>query len=132
LIHYRLFCAATGLLIAIVILFFLKRDSIHPFYTLWWLILAGCVLTLGFFPSIVDFIGRTMEIHYPPILLIVLSLCFIVVKMLKMDIERTRMEQKLRRLIQHVAILEARKEYPASYEMQSKNDENSEEERSSK
>ncbi len=111
MIHYRMVCAVIGFLIALVIVLLIRKDRIHPFYTIWWLLLAGCVLTLGFFPSIIDFMGRIMGIHYPPILLIVLSLGFIAIKMLKMDIERTRLEQKLRRLIQNVAMLEAKKTY---------------------
>ncbi|MGH8042594.1 MAG: DUF2304 domain-containing protein, partial [Rudaea sp.] len=45
-------------------------------------------------------------IHYPPVLPIILGIGMILVRMLKMDIDRSRSERQLRRLTQKLAILE--------------------------
>ena len=88
------------------ILYLVRRDHLHGPYALWWLAVAAVTLCLGVFPSAVDQLGKAIGIYYPPILPIILGIAMILVRMLKMDIDRSRQERRLRRLTQKLAILE--------------------------
>jgi hypothetical protein len=92
---------------AAVILYLVRRDHLHARYAMWWIPAAFGVALLGIFPQIVDWIGPKLGIHYPPVLPLILALVLVMVKILLMDIERSRNEVKLYRLIQRVAMLEA-------------------------
>jgi hypothetical protein len=92
---------------AAVILYLVRRDHLHARYAMWWIPTAFGVALLGIFPQIVDWIGPKLGIHYPPVLPLILALVLVMVKILLMDIERSRNEVKLYRLIQRVAMLEA-------------------------
>jgi hypothetical protein len=55
---------------------------------------------------VVDWVGRLTGIHYPPVIPIIIGIGMILVRLLKMDIDRSRSERQLRRLTQKLAILE--------------------------
>jgi hypothetical protein len=105
-ISYKWTSAVLGLLIAGGILMLVRRDYLHTRYSLWWLLIAVGVLILGFFPHLIDFIGSPFGVHYPPILLVIICLGLMLIKMLTMDLERSRHERELRRLAQRLALLE--------------------------
>jgi len=46
-------------------------------------------------------------VSYPPVLAIVLGFALLLIKILTMDLERSRQERMIRRLTQRLAILEA-------------------------
>lgn len=108
MIQYRTTSALVAVSIAAIIISLIRRDSLQPRFALWWLSTAGAVVLFGFFPNLIDYIGHRVGVHYPPILLIVLAIGFILIKLLKMDIDRSSRERRLRRLAQRLAILEGR------------------------
>ena len=88
------------------ILYLVRRDHLHGPYALWWLAVAVVTLALGVYPSIVDRLGNAIGIYYPPILPIVIGIGMILLRLLKMDVDRSRYERQMRRLTQKLAIIE--------------------------
>lgn len=103
----NLLSAAIGVIAAAVILYLVRRDHLHARYAMWWIPAAFAIALLGIFPQVVDWVGPMLGIHYPPVLPLILALVLVMVKILLMDIERSRNEVKLYRLVQRVAMLEA-------------------------
>ena len=95
-----------GLLVAGFILYLVRRDHLHSRYAIWWISAAVVMGLLGLFPSFVDWIGHRLGVHYPPVIPIVLGFSILVIKLLLMDIEHSRTEIKLNRLVQRLAMLE--------------------------
>jgi hypothetical protein len=98
--------ALIGILMAGAILYLVRRDHLHGSYALWWLAVAAAALLLGVFPQVIDWLGRVTGIAYAPVLPIIIGLAMILLRMLKMDIDRSRSERQLRRLTQKLGILE--------------------------
>ena len=98
--------ALIGILMATAILYLVRRDHLHGSYALWWLAVAAAALLLGIFPQTIDWLGRLTGIAYAPVLPIIFGLGMILLRMLKMDIDRSRSERQLRRLTQKLGILE--------------------------
>jgi hypothetical protein len=96
-----------GLLLASSILFLVRRDHLHGPYAFWWLIVAAATLVLGAAPRLVDKLALYTGIAYPPVLPIIVGLSLILIRLLQLDIERSRQERQIRRLTQKLAILEA-------------------------
>lgn len=103
---YRLFSTLIGFLIASVIIILLRKDRLHTTYSFWWMTVAFVVFIVGIFPQIIDFFGGILGVSYPPILALITGLCLILVKILTMDIERSKQEKQIRILTQRLAILE--------------------------
>lgn len=106
MITYQLTSTAIGILLAAAILYLVRKDHLHGPYAYWWLTVAIVAVVLGIFPSLIDQLAKEAGITYPPTLAIVVALALILVKMLTMDIERSRNERKVRRLTQRLAMLE--------------------------
>ncbi len=95
-----------GVLLAGAILFLVRRDHLHGSFALWWFAVAAAILILGLFPPVIDWLGRITGINYPPVLPIVVGIGMILIRLLKMDVDRSRSERQMRRLTQKLAILE--------------------------
>jgi len=88
-------------------LYLIRRQRLGVYQTLIWVCAALGLVLSGVFPQAIDWLGHRLGIAYPPVLLIVVTLCLIVVKLLTMDIERTAHETRLRILTQRMAAYEA-------------------------
>ena len=98
--------AFIGEALSLTIVFLTRRDHISPLVAARWFALALLVLFVGFFPGIVDVVGEYFGIGYPPIIQVLLALGAAMVKILLMDIERQRLNTKIDRLVQRMAMLE--------------------------
>lgn len=96
-----------GLIIAAIIMFLVRRDHLQPKQAFRWFFVATIVAVLGTFPIIVDSIGVSLGISYPPIIPLIVGLGAALVKILLMDIERNNMNVTQDRIVQKLAILEA-------------------------
>ena len=106
---YQITSALLGLSIAFGILFLVRRDHLHGPYAVWWLGAATITVLLGLFPHITDWLAIRAGVGYPPILVIVLGFGLLLIKILTMDLERSRQERHIRRLAQRLALLEAQR-----------------------
>jgi hypothetical protein len=106
LLSYQWTTAIIGLIIALIIFLLIRRDILHIKRSFWWIGIAILVVIMGFFPVLIDKIGILLGVNYPPVLILTLSIGFILVKILSMDLERSHQERILRRLTQKIAILE--------------------------
>ena len=106
LFPYQWTTAIIGIVIAFVILLLIRRDILHVKRSLWWIGIATLIMVMGFFPITIDKFGILLGVNYPPVLILTLGICFILIKILSMDLERSRQERMLRRLTQRMAILE--------------------------
>lgn len=107
LLSYQWTTAIIGLVIAIVILFLIRRDILHVKRSLWWIGIAALIVIMGIFPFQIAQLGALLGVHYPPILILTVGMGFILIKILSMDLERSRQERMLRRLTQKIAMLES-------------------------
>jgi hypothetical protein len=105
---YQWVTAIMGGMIAFTIVYLIRRDHLHARYAIWWLPVAFIVLLLGLFPHFSDRLARMLGVSYGPVLLIVVAISVGFIKVLLMDIERSRNETRLNRMIQEVAMMELR------------------------
>lgn len=107
MITYQITSMAIGISVAFVILLLVRRDHLHGPYAVWWIGAAATVAMLGFFPRLFDALAAMLGVGYPPILAVVLGFGLLLIKILTMDLERSRQERLIRRLTQRLAMLEA-------------------------
>ena len=96
-----------GILTAAIIVVLIRRDHLHVRYGLWWMGAAIAFALLGLFPALFDNIARYIGIAYPPVLALTIGVIILVLKILVMDIERSRNAIRLHRLTQRIALLES-------------------------
>ena len=90
--------AILGVCLAGAIFYLVRRDHLHGPYAAWWLMVAAATLILGIFPAVVTWLGLLTGIKYAPVLPIIVALSLILLRLLKLDIDRSRQERQIRRL----------------------------------
>lgn len=96
-----------GLATAIAIVILIRRDHLHVRYGLWWMAAAFVFTLLGFFPVLFDSFAKEIGISYPPMLALTIAVLVLVIKILVMDIERSRNAVRVERLTQRIGLLES-------------------------
>lgn len=96
-----------GLFVAFSILLLMRKDKLHASHGLSWLAVAVAFAFLGFAPGLVDTLAQWFGIEYPPMLALTIGMALLVLKLLLMDIDRSRIEMRNQRLTQRIAMLEA-------------------------
>lgn len=110
MIQYNFTTSIIGILVVLSIFYLIRKNSIYVRYTFWWLTICGSILLFSVFPRLSDIIVRFLGISYPPAFIFFIAILMLFVKILFMDIERSRQEVRIRRLVQRLAILEAEME----------------------
>ncbi len=103
---YQWTSAFLGIAIAGIILWLVRRDHLHTRYALWWIPIGIAIGFVGVFPRSIDLVAQALGIAYGPVLPLIVGIGLLVIKILMMDMERSRNEVKLQRLAQRLAILE--------------------------
>lgn len=111
---YQWTAAFIGLGIGVAILWLVRKSHLHGPYAIWWIAVASGVVALSLFPNQLDQVSQWLGVAYSPMLAVVVALGVLLIKVLTMDLERTRQEGVLRRLTQRLAILEAEMHESAS------------------
>jgi len=96
-----------GITAAIIIVILIRRDHLNVRYGLWWMAVAVAFALLGLFPAFFDTIAVYFGVAYPPILALTIGVVVLVIKILLMDIERSRNAIRSQRLTQRIALLES-------------------------
>ena len=102
----HLIAAFIGAVLSLTIVFLTRRDHISPLVAARWFAVALLVLFVGFFPKVIDWMGIQLGIGYPPIIPVLIALGAAMVKILLMDIEHQRLQTRVNRLVQRMAMLE--------------------------
>ena len=96
-----------GIGVALSILFLVRKNHLMVSHAIWWLMVAFASMIFGVYPKLIDKVGALFGIHYPPTLLIVIGMGFILIKMLTMDLKLSEQERKIRAITQRLAIVES-------------------------
>ena len=103
----EVFTCVTGLLVAGAIIYLVRRDHIQVRHGVGWVLVAGIFVLLGFAPSLLDQIALRLGVAYPPTVALVVGGSALIIKAVISDVESSRSETRLMRLVQRVAMLEA-------------------------
>ena len=101
------FTGILGLAVAALIIWLVRKDHLHVNHGFGWIIVAIGFALLGFIPGFFDWIAAYLGVAYPPVLALSLAVAMLVIKILLMDIERSKLEMRNQRLTQRLAMLEA-------------------------
>ena len=102
-----LITGAIGLVTAATIVMLIRRDHLHVRYGLWWMMVALVFALLAIVPWVFDEVAGYLGIAYPPVLALILAIVALLLKILVMDLERSRTQTRLNRMVQRIGLLES-------------------------
>lgn len=96
-----------GIVAALTIVLLIRRDHLHVRFGLFWIVVAAAFVVLGFFPTLIDWLAPRLGVASGPIFALTLGLTIFVIKLLTVDIARSKNEARIIRLVQRIGMLES-------------------------
>ena len=111
---YQITTTVLGIFFAAVILFLIRGDRLYLRLGLFWFVLAIGAILFGVWPQILDNLADRLGIRYSPTLILVCAVCVLFIKALHADMVNTRIERRVRRLSQSLALLHIKAQQAAN------------------
>ena len=93
------------ILVAGIIIHFLRKKSIDFRYGLAWLFVDGCIIILALFPRALNGLSRVLGIASPVNMVLFVGLCLALVVIFALSMSVSVLEDKVRKLSQEIAII---------------------------
>ncbi len=97
------------IIIALLCMFYIIREvrkgKLQIKESFWWFIASIVMLFLAIFPYSIDFIAKIFNVEYPPALLLVFCIIFLVLMNFRVSKIEAEQEKKIVELEQNLAIL---------------------------
>ena len=97
-----------SLLFFLVLLYLLKRKKLNVQYSIIWLTFGAVMLLFALVPAVVAFIGNIFKFEMPANLVFTILFVFVLLLLLSLSIISTGFADRIKRLTQSQALLEAR------------------------
>lgn len=94
-----------SLLIIIYIAIAVKRSKLSIKESFWWMIGSFLALILSLFPGIVNYVAKIFGVSYPPTILFVFCILFLIYMIFRNSTRIAEQQEKITELVQQVALL---------------------------
>ena len=101
----QILVAVTGVLCLAFILRLVRRRQLRGKYSLLWLGAAFFGFIFAFVPGLLDDVAEWLGVAYSPAILFVIAIAFLLLVLVHLSWELTRLEDRTRTLAQEVAML---------------------------
>lgn len=104
----RIFFALIGLLFMGLVYKQVKKKRFSEKESFFWMCTAFAMLVIAVFPQIIDYLTTLVHIDYPPSLLFLLAILFLVLIVFRLTEQVSILQERVKELAQDHAILEER------------------------
>lgn len=99
---------AVAVLIALTVVFYVRRWRLKEQYSMLWLAAAVLMVATAALPHLVEWFANRLDVVYAPSILFFLALAFVAVMLFHYSLEISRLSDQNRELAQEVGLLRAR------------------------
>lgn len=122
--NLKWFILICGITFSCAIIRLLLRKKISARNSVAWLLSAAAILIVSANPGWFDRLAGLLGVSYPPSLLFLFSTLVLLVIVLYQSMQISVLNEKLRQLTQHVALLDPERDLPRSVEAKGRNQAN--------
>jgi hypothetical protein len=97
-----------ALLIALTVVFYVRRWRLKEQYSILWLVLAVVMVVTAATPDLVEWFAGRLDVQYAPSVLFFLALAFVAVMLFHYSLEISRLSDQNRTLAQEIGQLRTR------------------------
>ena len=103
----NIFIIVVALLVALTVVFFVRRWRLREQYSLLWLVLAVGMVVPAAAPGLVEWFAARLDVFYAPSILFFLALAVVAVMLFHYALEISRLSDQNRELAQELGLLRA-------------------------
>ena len=104
------FVIVVAVVIALVVLAYIRKWRLREEYSILWLLLAAAMVLLASFEGITVWVADRLDVAYAPSILYFVALAFIAAMLFHYSLEISRLSDQSRRLAQEVSLLRSQLE----------------------
>src|SRR3990172_11996006 len=104
----NVFIIVVALLVALTVVFYVRRWRLREQYSLLWLVLAVSMVVTASAPGLVEWFAARLDVIYAPSLLFFLGLAVVAVMLFHYSLEISRLSDQNRELAPELGLLRAR------------------------
>ena len=104
----KIFFVVAGLFVVIIVFSSVKKKKFSEKESFFWMLLSIGMLILAIFPSIITYITELVHIDYPPSLLFLIAILFIILIIFRLTAYISTMREQMKDLAQNYTLLEER------------------------
>jgi hypothetical protein len=104
------FVIVVAVVIALVVLAYIRKWRLREEYSLLWLLLVAAMVLLASFEGITVWVADRLDVAYAPSILYFVALAFIAAMLFHYSLEISRLSDQSRRLAQEMSLLRSRLE----------------------
>ena len=97
-----------AVLIALTVVFYVRRWRLKEQYSLLWLVLAVAMVVPAAAPGLVEWFAARLDVFYAPSILFFFALAFVAVMLFHYSLEISRLSDQNRTMTQELGLLRAR------------------------
>jgi len=105
-----IFSIVVAIIIAAIVLNYVRKWRLREEYSILWLLLAGVMLVLASFEGITVWLAKELDVKYPPNILFFVALAFVAVMLFHYSLEISKLSDQSRKLAQELSLLRSRLE----------------------
>ena len=105
---------AVAVLIALTVVFYVRRWRLKEQYSLLWLVLAVAMIVPAAAPDLVEWFAARLDVIYAPSILFFAALAVVAMMLFHYSLEISRLSDQNRELAQELGLLRARLEDPTA------------------
>jgi hypothetical protein len=94
-----------GLLVIVIEL--VRRGRLTEEYSFIWIVCAAALLVLSVWRNLLDLAAATLDVHYPPAVLLLVLTFFVVIVSLYFSVVVSRHRKDIEKLVEELALLDA-------------------------
>ena len=102
----QLFLCIAAILFFVSTVYFIRKKGLDLYRSILWFIWAGILLIMGFFPNVVRKISFAVGIETPSNFVFLILIAFLLITCLSLSASLSRQHDRIKQLVQNVAILE--------------------------
>jgi len=109
------FVVFVAVVIALVVVFYIRRWRLREEYSLLWLFLSAALIILTIDQGLMEWAADRLDVSYSPAVLFFLALAFVAVMLFHYSLELSRLSDQNKMLAQEMSLVRARLEAAGSH-----------------
>ena len=105
-LHSRFIAFIIGITIIFLILLFVRKKSLEPMYSFFWILIGIFFISVAFFPNIIYLVSILLGINFSPIGVLVISILGLGAVILHISTVTTKHQRKIKEFEKKIALLE--------------------------
>lgn len=107
----KIFFICLGILLVIYVYNRVKKNIFSEKESMFWMLGSLIIFIVSLFPNIVDYLSDALGIIYPPSLLFLISMIFIIFLLLRQSQQISMLNSTVKELVQRNALMEQKVEF---------------------